>query len=145
MINENHREEKKIIEIQKAYEKFVKNEYREIAHDIRNQQIVDIASTEGVYDSGEKYEYMIQASLDLENRRDIYIMENTFLIFKFVQPMTYDSMIYNLTHGQFDDWISIENGIDCDLATRITDDFIAGKSICYSFGIYPSFTIEEKN
>lgn len=34
MINGNHREEKKLIEIQKAYEKFFKNEYREIAHDI---------------------------------------------------------------------------------------------------------------
>ena len=135
---------KELYELQKAYAYFMMCEYEEEAEDIRDIGILDVASTDEVYDLDEIYEYTIQASLDLNECKDIYTMTNDHLSFKFIQPTTYESMTYNLRHCGFDEWVSSENGFDYDLATQITTDYISGQSIEILSKKYPMCTIEKQ-
>lgn len=106
---------------------FDKNEYKqEIKELFTLEDTIYIANTDEVYDSEELMEYEIQCALNLKDKLDIYHIYNENISVRILQPMTYEEMINNLNRGDFDSWVSSENGLDYDILTNMILDYKNG-------------------
>lgn len=106
---------------------FDKREYKQEQKELFTlEDTIYIANTDEVYDSEELMEYEIQCALNLKDKLDIYHIYNENISVRILQPMTYEEMINNLNRGDFDSWVSSENGLDYDILTNMILDYKNG-------------------
>ncbi|EME7220928.1 hypothetical protein [Enterococcus faecium] len=106
---------------------FDKHEYKQEEKELFTlEDTIYIANTDEVYDSEELMEYEIQCTLNLKDKLDIYQITNEYISVRILQPMTYEEMINNLNRGDFDSWVSSENGLDYDILTDMILDYKNG-------------------